>query len=184
VKRKINGIVHDESATGKTVFIEPTEVVEANNKVRELEAAERREIIRILTVFSDEVRPHVAEILNSYEFLANIDLIHAKTVLALLTRAFEPEVAAHPCIDWIQARHPLLQLSLEKQEKKVVPLDIMLSGKRNEEGGKATGRRAMLGNEWKEKCSAGRVCALPTGAGGWWLWPSEPCSDEKSRFHR
>ncbi len=147
VKRKINGIVHDESATGKTVFIEPTEVVEANNKVRELEAAERREIIRILTVFSDEVRPHVAEILNSYEFLAYVDLIHAKTVLAQLTRAFEPDVAAHPCIDWIQARHPLLQLSLEKQEKKVVPLDIMLSGKRNEEGGKATGRRAMLGNE-------------------------------------
>ena len=131
VKRRINGIVHDESATGKTVFIEPTEVVEANNKVRELEAAERREVIRILTVFTDEVRPHVSEILNSYEFLAQIDLIHAKTELARITKAFEPEVKAEPQLDWIQAIHPLLQLSLEKQGKKVVPLDIMLRNSRN-----------------------------------------------------
>ncbi len=128
VKRRINGIVHDESATGKTVFIEPTEVVEANNKVRELEAAERREIIRILTVFSDEVRPQATEILNSYEFLAQIDLIHAKAELAKLTKAIEPipQVLSKPHIDWIQAVHPLLQLSLEKQGKKVVPLDIEL----------------------------------------------------------
>jgi len=127
VKRKISGIVHDESATGKTVFIEPTEVVEANNKVRELEAAERREIIRILTVFSDELRPNVTEILNSYEFLAQIDLIHAKAELANLIKAFEPEVLAKPHLDWIHACHPLLQLSLEKQGKHVVPLDILLS---------------------------------------------------------
>ena len=126
VKRKINGIVHDESATGKTVFIEPTEVVEANNKVRELEAAERREIVRILTVFSDELRSQIPEILRSYEFLATIDLIHAKTELAKLTKAFEPEVKAEPHLDWIRAIHPLLQLSLEKQGKKVVPLDITL----------------------------------------------------------
>ena len=141
VKRKINGIVHDESATGKTVFIEPAEVVEANNKVRELEAAERREIIRILTVFSDELRPHVAEILNSYEFLAQIDLIHAKTELAKLTKAFEPEVKAEPHLDWIRAIHPLLQLSLEKQGKKVVPLDIRLEGGSEME----EGRRKTLG---------------------------------------
>jgi DNA mismatch repair protein MutS2 len=135
VKRKINGIVHDESATGKTVFIEPAEVVEANNKVRELEAAERREIIRILTVFSDELRPHVAEILNSYEFLAQIDLIHAKAELAKLTKAFEPEVKAEPHLDWIRAIHPLLQLSLEKQGKTVVPLEIRLEGDRSQESG-------------------------------------------------
>jgi len=127
VKRKISGIVHDESATGKTVFIEPTEVVEANNKVRELEAAERREIIRILTVFSDEVRPHVSDILGSYEFLAQIDLIRAKAELASLTNGFEPEVKDQPQMDWIRACHPLLQLSLEKQGKQVVPLDIMLT---------------------------------------------------------
>ncbi len=137
VKRKINGIVHDESATGKTVFIEPAEVVEANNKVRELEAAERREVIRILTVFTDEVRPHVSEILNSYDFLAQIDLIHAKTELAKLTKAFEPEVKAEPKLDWIQAIHPLLQLSLEKQGKKVVPLDIRLEGGSKKEEGKS-----------------------------------------------
>ena len=137
VKRKINGIVHDESATGKTVFIEPAEVVEANNKVRELEAAERREVIRILTVFTDEVRPHVSEILNSYDFLAQIDLIHAKTELAKLTKAFEPEVKAEPQLDWIQAIHPLLQLSLEKQGKKVVPQDIRLEGGNKKEEGKS-----------------------------------------------
>ena len=128
VKRKINGIVHDESATGKTVFIEPAEVVEANNRVREMEAEERREVIRILTVFTDEVRPHVKEILDSYRFLAHIDLIQAKAALAELTKGFEPTVEAKPHIDWIRAIHPLLQLSLEKQGKTVVPLDIVLRG--------------------------------------------------------
>ena len=128
VKRKINGIVHDESATGKTVFIEPAEVVEANNRVREMEAEERREVIRILTVFTDEVRPHVKEILDSYRFLAQIDLIQAKAALAELTKGFEPTVEAKPHIDWIRAIHPLLQLSLEKQGKTVVPLDIVLRG--------------------------------------------------------
>jgi DNA mismatch repair protein MutS2 len=126
LKRKINGIVHDESATGKTVFIEPAEVVEANNKVRELEAAERREIIRILTVFSDELRPHVQEVLDSYRFLAQVDLIRAKAEMAEQMLAFEPQVKAEPMMDWIRAIHPLLQRSLAKQEKKVVPLDIRL----------------------------------------------------------
>ena len=132
VKRRINGIVHDESATGKTVFIEPAEVVEANNRVRQLEAEERREVIRILTVFTDEVRPHVKEILDSYQFLATIDLIYAKTQLAQQTKAFEPQVENRPHLDWIRAVHPLLQLSLEKQGKNVVPLDIMLSGEKQE----------------------------------------------------
>ena len=126
LKRKINGIVHDESATGKTVFIEPAEVVEANNKVRELEAAERREIIRILTVFSDELRPHVQEVLDSYQFLAEIDLVHAKADMAEQMQAFEPQVKAEPHMDWIRAIHPLLQRSLAKQGKNVVPLDITL----------------------------------------------------------
>ena len=126
LKRRIKGIVHDESATGKTVFIEPAEVVEANNKVRELEAAERREIVRILTVFSDELRPHVGNVLESYRFLASIDLIQAKTALAEQMKALEPQVRNTPHIDWIRAIHPLLQRSLEKQEKQVVPLDIRL----------------------------------------------------------
>ena len=126
VKKRINGIVHDESATGKTVFVEPAEVVEANNRVRLLEAEERREIIRILTVFTEEVRPYVKEILDSYQFMANVDLIQAKAEWAQTTRALEPEVNSQPVIDWIGAIHPLLQLSLEKQGKRVVPLDIRL----------------------------------------------------------
>lgn len=127
LKRKIKGIVHDESASGKTVFIEPAEVVEANNKIRELESDERREIIRILTEFAKLVRPHVKPILESYKFLATIDMIRAKAELARLTKGVEPKVGKEPHIDWIQAVHPLLQLSLAKQDKKVVPLDIMLT---------------------------------------------------------
>ena len=127
LKRKIGGIVHDESATGKTVFIEPTEVVEANNRIRELEGDERREIVRILTEFAKQLRPHVKEILDSYRFLAKIDLLRAKSELARLTKSFEPQVESYPHIDWIRAVHPLLQLSLGKQGKKVVPLDIMLT---------------------------------------------------------
>ena len=128
LKKRIGGIVHDESATGKTVFIEPAEVVEANNRVRQLEAEERREIIRILTVFSDEVRPHVREILDSYQFLAQIDLIYAKATFADATKAIEPTIVREPHIDWIRAIHPLLDMSLTKQGKQVVPLDIMLRG--------------------------------------------------------
>ena len=127
LKRKIKGIVHDESATGRTVFIEPTEVVEANNRVRELESEERKEIIRILSEFTKKVRPYAKEILNSYLFLAIIDLIQAKSKLAETFKAIEPEVESHPHIDWIRAIHPLLQLSLEKKQERVVPLDIMLT---------------------------------------------------------
>lgn len=127
LKRKIRGIVHDESASGKTVFIEPTEVVEANNRIRELEADERREIIRILTDFSKELRPYVKDILNSYRFLAVIDLIQAKASLANAFEACEPEVAEEPLIDWTRAIHPLLKKALQAQDKQVVPLGIMLT---------------------------------------------------------
>ena len=115
LKRKISGIVHDESATGRTVYIEPTEVVEANNKIRELENEERREIIRILTDFAKKVRPNVREILDSYHLMATIDFIRAKAELARLFKSFEPQVAETPHIDWIRAIHPLLQLSLERK---------------------------------------------------------------------
>ena len=127
LKKKIKGIVHDESATGKTVFIEPTEVVEANNRVRELEGEERKEIIRILTQFTNKLRPYTREIMDSYRFLAKIDLIQAKQKLAEIQKAIEPEVEDHPHIDWIRAIHPLLQQSLEKKGEKVVPIDITLT---------------------------------------------------------
>ena len=128
LKRKIKGIVHDESATGRTVFIEPAEVVEANNRIRELEGEERREIIRILQEFTAEVRPHYQEILQSYEFLAEIDFIHAKAGLARQFNATTPDIKGAPLIDWTLARHPLLYLSLTRHGKKIVPLDIELNG--------------------------------------------------------
>ena len=127
MKRKIKGIVHDESASGKTLFIEPTEVVEANNRARELEAEERREVIRILTEMAKVIRPHVPQILDSYKLLAQVDMLRAKTELAKLIGGIEPEVGKYPHIDWIGATHPLLRLSLQKQGKKVVPLEITLT---------------------------------------------------------
>ncbi len=129
LKRKIKGIVHDESATGRTVFIEPTEVVEANNRIRELEGEERREIIRILQDFTAEVRPHYQEILQSYEFLAEIDFIRAKAELAHQFNATTPDIKGTPLIDWTLARHPLLYLSLTRRGEKTVPLDIGLNGR-------------------------------------------------------
>ena len=127
LKRRIRGIVHDESASGKTVFVEPAEVVEANNRIRELESEECREIIRILTELAKQIRPYVAPILDSYKFLAKIDLIRAKAELARMVNGIEPGVEPYPHIDWIRACHPLLALSLGKQGKTVVPLDIMLT---------------------------------------------------------
>lgn len=126
LKRRVKGIVHDESSSGKTVFVEPTEVVEANNKIRELEIEERREIIRILTVLAKELRPYIPDLLFSYKFLAKVDLIYAKSEVAKLMNAFEPTVEKRPLIDWIEARHPLLERSLLKQNKKNIPLDIIL----------------------------------------------------------
>ena len=125
-KRKIRGIVHDESASGKTVFIEPSEVVEANNRIRELESDERREIIRILTEFTDYLRPFLPDLLASYEFLAVIDFIRAKAKFALQINAIKPNFENKLIIDWVQAVHPLLFLSLKKQGRKTVPLDITL----------------------------------------------------------
>ena len=130
MKRRLRGIVHDESATGKTVFIEPAEVVEANNHIRELESDERREVIRILTEVSDDLRPHVPTLMNSYHFLAEIDLIQAKVQWSEKIGATEPKVLTHPHIDWIRAQHPLLRLSLERQGKQVVPLDVTLTSER------------------------------------------------------
>ncbi|MDM8309851.1 endonuclease MutS2 [Phocaeicola barnesiae] len=127
MKRKIKGIVHDESATGKTVFIEPAEVVEANNRIRELEGEERREIIRILTEFSAVIRPQIPALLQSYEFLAEIDFIRAKALLGLEFKAGKPSFEDRQILDWFDAIHPLLQLSLAKHGKKVIPLEIELT---------------------------------------------------------
>lgn len=128
-KRKIRGIVHDESATGRTIFVEPAEVVEANNKIRELENEERREVIRILLSFANDIRPFIGELLSSYYILGIIDAIRAKALFSKTINGIEPILVKHPHIDWIRAIHPLLFLSLKKQNKKVVPLDIKLTNK-------------------------------------------------------
>lgn len=129
-KRKIKGIVHDESASGKTVFIEPEVVVEANNRVRELEGDERREIMKILTDFTNIVRPMVPDILYSYEFMADIDFIRAKAIFAEQVKGIKPVVENVQQVDWARAVHPLLYLSLQKQNKQVIPLDITLDEKK------------------------------------------------------
>ncbi len=126
-KRKINGIVHDESASGKTIYIEPAEIVEANNRIRELQMEEKREITRILTVISDEMRPHIDEMLYSYSILGEIDFIHAKAKFAHEIGANKPSINAEPELEWYHACHPVLLQSLQRQGKEIVPLDITLS---------------------------------------------------------
>jgi DNA mismatch repair protein MutS2 len=126
-KRKISGIIQDESATGQTVFLEPADVFEANNEIRELEYADRREVIRILTVFADLLRPHIEPLLQAYAFLGWIDFVRAKALLAVRLHASLPQkIHPVPGISWKAAVHPLLFLSHETQGKPVVPLDLDL----------------------------------------------------------
>lgn len=129
LKRRIKGIVHDESASGKTVFIEPAEIVEANNRIRELESEEKREIIRILTDFADYLRPQADAMMVSYDFLGEIDFVRAKALFSIQVGAVKPDMSSSQIVDWSNAVHPLLKLSLEKHGKKVVPLDIRLNGR-------------------------------------------------------
>ncbi len=128
-KRKIKGIVHEESASGKTVYVEPEALVEANNMIRELEAEEKREIIRILTAFADSIRPLAQDMLASQSFLALIDFSQAKARLAQMIQGIKPVVENRCVADWKRAMHPLLYLSLKKQGKEIVPLDIYLHEK-------------------------------------------------------
>ncbi len=128
-KRKIGGIVHDESATGKTVYIEPAQVVEANNRIRELENEERREIIRILVEFTDFVRPYTEQIFASQDFLGIVDFLRAKALFAIEIQAINPRLENVCQLEWVQAKHPLLYLSLKKQGKSIVPLNISLNEK-------------------------------------------------------
>jgi len=126
-KRKINGIIHDESATGKTVYIEPSEIVGINNQIRELEIAEKREIVKILMAFAIDVRPYIPELLQAYDFLGIIDLIRAKAKFALQVDARKPLLVNKQFIQWRDAKHPLLYLALKKENKDIVPLSIKLN---------------------------------------------------------
>lgn len=125
-KRKLRGIVHDESATGKTLYVEPAEVVDANNRIRELESDERQEIIRILTAITGLVRPCLPDMLASYDFLGLIDFLRAKARLADMIQGCVPAFSPDGATDWVQARHPLLYIRYARENKSVVPLDILL----------------------------------------------------------
>ncbi|MDR2038854.1 MAG: DNA mismatch repair protein MutS, partial [Bacteroidales bacterium] len=126
-KRKIKGTVHEGSGSGKTVYIEPEAVVEANNRLQELEADERREVIKILVGFTDLVRPHIADIMRSYHFMGEIDFIRAKASFAVRINGIKPVFEDKQQIEWIQAVHPLLNIQLRQQNKQAYPLDISLN---------------------------------------------------------
>lgn len=126
-KRKINGIVHDESATGKTYFIEPAEIVEINNHARELELEERREMLRILAETTAMMRPYIPDMLHSYEVLGQLDFVMAKARYAHDTEATLPHFTNEMELEWYHASHPVLLESLRRQEKEIVPLDIVLT---------------------------------------------------------
>ena len=142
-KRKIGGIVHDESATGKTVFIEPQQVVEANNRIRELEGEERRERIRILLEITAQLRPEVPQILETETYLGEVDFLRAKALFAIDMHAIVPEISKKPMIDWREAYHPVLLLNFRRQGKTVVPLTIRLLGDKAR-GDEAKGERILV----------------------------------------
>ena len=123
-RRKIKGLIHDESATRQTAYLEPSEVVELNNDLRELDFAEQREIHRILARFTDMLRPQLDTLVNAYWFLARIDFIRAKARLALTLRCGRPIVDSVTKISWLDARHPLLYLN---RKDEVVPFNIELN---------------------------------------------------------
>ena len=126
-KRKLSGIIHDESATGKTSYIEPTEIVETNNEIRELELEEKREITRILRRFADELRPYVDELMPAYDFLAYIDFVRAKAIFSRYIDAIIPVFDERPEMLWFGARHPLLWLSLHHSGKPLIPLKLEIN---------------------------------------------------------
>lgn len=125
-KRKITGIIHDESATGKTCYVEPAPVVEINNAITELESAERREIIKILKTLTDSIRPYADDLEDAMMFLGIIDFIRAKAKYALQIDACVPELSDVPLIDWRNARHPILLMSFREEGRTLVPLNLTL----------------------------------------------------------
>jgi DNA mismatch repair protein MutS2 len=129
-KRKIRGLIHDQSASGKTVFIEPEEIVEINNDLIELEYEEKREIVRILTSFAEDIRPYIDELLEVNNFLGEIDFIRAKALLGNHLHSIKPALISKPFLSWRMARHPILTLTFKKLgDRKVIPLDIELNDK-------------------------------------------------------
>ena len=126
-KKRIPGFIYDESATGKTAFIEPAEVVELDNQIKELKFSEQREILRILLEFTDFLRPYIPELLDAARFLGEIDFLMAKAQVALDFIAGMPIISENGEMNLRKARHPLLERTLRKEKKEIVPLTASLS---------------------------------------------------------
>ena len=126
-KRALKGFIHDESATGQTVYIEPSEIVETSNEIKELEYAERREVQRILLQFTNHLRPSLPELLKAWDLLGQLDFIRAKALLSQDIGGIKPLIHEEPCFHWIQARHPVLEKKLKSEGKTIVPLDLNLN---------------------------------------------------------
>ncbi len=125
-KRKIKGWIHDESATGQTAYIEPEEVFHLNNKVRDLEFDKRREVIRILTALTDELRPHIPLLLAYHKLLSKVDFVRAKALFATEIESCMPELRKGPGVSLVNARHPLLLLNFRNTQQTVVPLNVTI----------------------------------------------------------
>jgi DNA mismatch repair protein MutS2 len=132
-KRKVKGLIHDESASGQTVYIEPAEVFELNNDIKDLDNAYHRELIRILTALTNHLRPHIPDLRKAYSYLGLIDFIRAKARLAVTLDCRLPVLHNKPLLKWVKVRHPLLQLAFAQHKKdsgdarEVVPLDLELN---------------------------------------------------------
>ena len=130
-KKKIQGFIYDESASGKTAFIEPAEIVEIDNQIKELKFAEGREILKILLVFSDFLRPYIPDLLTAAEYLGEIDFIMAKAQVALDIIAGMPVISSNGEMNIRKARHPILEKALKKEKKEIVPLTVSLDSKKH-----------------------------------------------------
>jgi len=127
-KRKIKGVILDESTTGKTAYIEPQEILDLNNVIKELGYAERREITRILTLFTDDIRPYIDDLMGAYDYMGTIDFIRGKARFALQVNGVKPIFSHKAAIHWFDAVHPLLYLSFKKENRKVMPLEMHIEG--------------------------------------------------------
>ena len=128
-KRALRGFIHDESATGQTVYIEPAEIFDTSNEIKELEYAEKREIHKILLGFTRLIRPYLSELRKAWSLMGELDFIRAKALLAQTIKGIKPQIHDGAYFNWIQARHPILEQKLKTQGKDIVPLDLKLDGK-------------------------------------------------------
>ena len=126
-KRRIKGLIHDESGTGQTVYIEPEAIFELNNDIKDLENAYHRELVRILTGLTNTLRHHIPELRKAYQYLGLLDFIRAKAAFARRIEASMPSLQKYPHISWKQAIHPLLYLSHKQLGKPTIPMDLELN---------------------------------------------------------